>query len=79
MVGEFSSVNPNKVDVALMLAGKRFQSSHNAFTVWVIGFDKDVSKRKTIFGVGCKVVWCDFVEKRSSMVANEFSNAFVGE
>lgn len=71
VVGVLDGVDPDEVDLALVLLGDGLDGVDVLLELVIIGVDEEVGKRKTSLGVGWVVLAGDLVEKGDRVVEDE--------
>jgi hypothetical protein len=71
VVGELGGVDPDKVELALVLARDGLDGLDGRLAVLVLGLDKDVGERQAGLGVRGKVLGRDLVEEGRGVLADE--------
>lgn len=64
-------INPDKVDLALVLPGNRLNSLGNLTSLGITSLDENVSQRQTSLGVHCEVIRRDLIQERGSVLLDE--------
>lgn len=70
-------IDPDKVQLALVLTSDRFESLDDLLPLGVARFDEDVGQGDTSLCVGSKVIGRDFVEKRYRVLLCENEESIV--